>query len=89
MRAEELFPDDVDAMNVAGARVRKGSIAAFAHNALTLERVDPGSEQYALARADLLEGLPELRLAGLFEVFNVRLPRAARIVEEELARGVR
>jgi|HubBroStandDraft_3_1064219.scaffolds.fasta_scaffold930132_2 hypothetical protein len=88
MRAEELFPDDVDAMNVRGARVRKGSIAAFAHNALLLELLDPDSEQYALARADLLRGLPELRLAGLFDVFSVRLSRAAQIVEQELAHGV-
>jgi hypothetical protein len=86
MRAEELFPDDVDAMDVRGARVRKGSIAAFAHNALTLERADPGSEQYAIAHVDLVEGLPQLHLAGLFDVFSVRLPRAARIIEEELAK---
>jgi hypothetical protein len=86
MRAEGLFPDDVDAMNVRGARVRKGSIAAFAYNALTLEHTDPGSEHYMLARADLVEGLPELYVAGLFDVFSVRLPQAARIVEEELAK---
>lgn len=87
MRAEELFPDDVDALEMRGARVRKGSIAAFAHNALMLERVDPDSEQYAVAYADLLAALPDLRRAGLFDVFSVRLPRAARIVAGTVAEG--
>jgi hypothetical protein len=87
MRAGELFPDDVDTIEVRGTRVRKGSIAAFAHNALTLERVDPDSEQYAVARADLLAALPVLQQAGLFDVFSVRLPRAAQIVAEAVSAG--
>ena len=87
MRAGELFPINVDTIEVRGARVRKGSIAAFAHNALTLERVDPDSEQYAVARADLLAALPVLQQAGLFDVFSLRLPRAAQIVKEAVSAG--
>ena len=34
MRAESLFPDGLDSVEVDGVRVRKGSIAAFIYNAL-------------------------------------------------------
>lgn len=85
MRAKDLFPDEVDEMVVSGARVRKGSIAAFAHNALTLEHTDPSSEEHSLALADLHRILPALQKAGLFEVFR-HCPKT-RWVGQELCRA--
>jgi uncharacterized protein YlxW (UPF0749 family) len=82
VRAEELFPADAEAIDVNGARVRKGTIAAFAHNARVLEQADAASDEYAQALADLHELAPILRTAGMFEVFSVTLPRAAKIVAE-------
>jgi hypothetical protein len=82
MRSEDLFPAGADAMDIDGARVRKGTVAAFAHNALTLERPDITGEERAQALADLRAAVPVLRAAGMFEVFCVRQPTAARIVEE-------
>jgi hypothetical protein len=82
VRAEELFADDADEITLNGTDVRKGTIAAFAHNAIVLEQADPASDEYARALADLREIAPILRAAGMFDVFSVTLPRAAKIVAE-------
>jgi NADPH:quinone reductase-like Zn-dependent oxidoreductase len=79
------MPADRDHIEVNETRVRKGTIAAFAHNALTLERTAVEGEEYARASADLRASVPVLQTAGMFEVFSVKPPRAARIVEEMTA----
>ncbi len=87
MRAEELFADDADEITLNGTDVRKGTIAAFAHNATVLEQADPASDDYARALADLREIVQVLRAAGMFEVFSVTLPCAAKIVAESADTG--
>lgn len=82
MRAEDLFPAEAQQIDVGGVRVRKGTIAAFAHNALTLERTPPDSAEHRQALADLRAAIPLLRAAGLFEVFSLRTSTAARILAE-------
>jgi hypothetical protein len=87
MRADELFADDADEITLNGTDVRKGTIAAFAHNAAVLEQTDPASDDYARALADLREIVPVLCAAGMFDVFSVTLPRAAMIVAEWAGAG--
>lgn len=82
MRAEALFPDGPDLIDVDGVSVRKGSIASFIHNALALERLDPESHEYQEATAEMREVVPALRAVRLFEVFSPRLERAATLVRE-------
>jgi hypothetical protein len=62
--------------------VRKGTVAAFAYNALALERAEADSAEYGQALADLRAVIPVLSAAGMFEVFSVRTPTAARILDE-------
>jgi hypothetical protein len=87
VRADELFADDADEITLNGTDVRKGTIAAFAHNAAVLEQADPASDEYARARADLRETVSVLRAAGMFDVFSVTLARAAKIVAESADAG--
>jgi hypothetical protein len=82
VQAEDLITDDLDGVDINGAHVRKGTVAAFAHNALTLERADADSAEYGQALADPRDAIPVLSAAGMFEVFSVRAPTAAGILEE-------
>jgi hypothetical protein len=82
MRAKDLFPDGIDGIQVGDTYVRKGSIAAFIYNALALEQLDSSSEPYQQAAAEMREITPMLRAIRFFEVFNLRLHRAAQIVLE-------
>jgi hypothetical protein len=80
MRPEDLFPPDVDSVEVDGVRVRKGSIAAFIHNALSLELLDPEGEEYEQAVAELRALTPALKAVRVFEVFSLRSELVAQIV---------
>jgi hypothetical protein len=82
MRAEDLFPAGVDSVEVDGVRVRKGSIAAFIHNALALDQLDPEGEEYERAVAEIQSLAPALKAVRVFEVFSLRSDRVARIVAQ-------
>lgn len=82
MRPEDLFPSGPDSMNVNGTDVRKGSIASFIYNALSLETLDPSSEAYEQALSDLRDMIPVLRAIRVFDVFSLRSERVAEIVRE-------
>jgi hypothetical protein len=81
MRAENLFPDGLDSVEVNGVSVRKGSIAAFIYNALTLDRLDAGAEGYDQAAEAIRELTPALQAVRVFDVFALRSERVAQIVE--------
>jgi hypothetical protein len=83
MRAENLFPDGLDSIEVDGISVRKGSIAAFIFNALTLDRLDPGTEGYDQSVKAIRDLTPVLRAVRVFDVFDLRSERVAQIVESE------
>jgi hypothetical protein len=82
VRPEDLFPDGPDSMEVDGIHVRKGSIASFIYNALTLDRADPSSAEYERALAGLREMAPVLNAVHVFEVFSLRSQRVAAVVRE-------
>ncbi|WP_213958319.1 MULTISPECIES: hypothetical protein [unclassified Variovorax] len=81
MKAEELLPDAVNAMQFGGVTVRKGSVGAFIANARLLAASDATAEARALAQSDLLALVPALRAIGLFEVLEVRDPWLRELVE--------
>jgi hypothetical protein len=81
MRAENLFPDGLDSIEVDGVRVRKGSIAAFIYNALALDQLDPGANGYDQAAETIRDLTPVLRAVRVFDVFALRSERVAQIVE--------
>jgi hypothetical protein len=69
-----LLPDGVDATDVDGIRVRKGSVGAFVANVRNLEALERDSAAYRDTVA-ALEGLvPALRAVGVFDVFEPREP---------------
>jgi hypothetical protein len=82
MRPEDLFPDGPDSVEVDGTQMRKGSIAAFIYNALSLEELDPSSAEYEQALSDLRDMVPVLRAVRVFEVFSLRSERIAKVVQE-------
>ena len=87
MRPEELFPDGPDSMEVDGIRIRKGSIASFIYNALTLDGVDPSSAEYRRAREGIRQMAPLLNAVHVFEVFSLRSEQVAEIVREAVPNG--
>lgn len=72
MRAEHVLPDHVDQVDINGATVRKGTVAAFLANARVW--TDPASTQaaHAVAATDIVTALPALRAVGLFDVLEIR-----------------
>ena len=87
MRAENLFPAGRDSIEVDGVEVRKGSIAAFIYNALTLDRLEPGTEGYDQAATAIRDLTPILRAVRVFDVFALRSERVAQIVADAGASG--
>jgi hypothetical protein len=82
VRPKDLFPDGRDSVEVDGVEVRKGSIRAFIYNALALERLDPRSDDYRRAAAELRELVPTLEAVRVFDVFGLRSDRVAEIVAQ-------
>jgi len=81
MRAEDILPDALDHADVAGLRIRKGTVAAFLANAKAWcdASTDAGARSEAEAR--IREALPSLRALGLFDVLQVRDPALRALVE--------
>ncbi|WP_235835288.1 hypothetical protein [Piscinibacter terrae] len=74
MRAEDVLPDHVNQGDFNGVTVRKGTIAAFLHNARCWSDPLSAPDQRAAAQRDIEASLPDLRALGLFDVLDIRDP---------------
>ena len=74
MRAEDVLPDHVNQADVDGVTVRKGTVAAFLHNARCWSDPLGTPELRAAAQRDIGDALPALRALGLFDVLDIRDP---------------
>lgn len=74
MRAEDVLPDQVNQADVGGVTVRKGTVAAFLHNARCWSDPLGTPELRAAAQRDIEDALPALRALGLFDVLDIRDP---------------
>lgn len=74
MRAEQFLPDDVDHVELHGATIRKGTVAAFLANARIWSDRTASEGARADAATDLREALPALRALGLLDVLEIRDP---------------
>jgi hypothetical protein len=72
MRPEDILPDSVDHITIDGARLRKGTVAAFLANARVWLGVDVSADERMQAEAEIADALPALRALGLFDVLEVR-----------------
>jgi hypothetical protein len=72
MRAEQVLLDNVDQIDINGATIRKGTVAAFLANVRVWTDRGASEEARLLAETDIVEALPALRAAGLFDVFEIR-----------------
>lgn len=86
MKAEQLLPDTVNEVQMAGMTVRKGSVGAFLANTRILTEPGTTARQREEATADMEALVPALAALGLFEVFAVRDPALAQRVDAVLAR---
>ena len=72
MRAEQILPDHSDHIDVRGTTIRKGTVAAFLANAMAWSAADTSKAARAQAASDIIDALPALRAAGLFDVLEIR-----------------
>ncbi|KPA87842.1 hypothetical protein PF66_05800 [Pseudomonas asplenii] len=79
MKASDILPDDVNSTYFAGLNVRKGTVAAFLHNARTWSE-STSEEERAKAERDIIESLPALRALGLFDVLAIKDARLCALV---------
>lgn len=72
MRADDILPDDQSHAAYGGLAVRKGTIAAFLHNAhIWCDPTSPSTIR-AVVERDMIAAMPALRALGLFDVFAIR-----------------
>jgi hypothetical protein len=81
MKPEDIIPDDQNTVDASGLTVRKGSVAAFVANALVFSDPNSSPTQRQEAKADMIALVPALAAVKLFEVFSVRDPEIAALVE--------
>jgi hypothetical protein len=72
MRSEDVLPDHVNQGEFNGVTVRKGTIAAFLHNARCWSDPLTAPELRAAAQRDIESALPDLQALGLFDVLDIR-----------------
>ncbi len=81
MQPHDILPDHLNAVQVNGLTVRKGSVGAFL--ATVREWQDPArdADLRAAAEADLRGLLPGLHALGLFQVLTARDPALQRLID--------
>ncbi|KQU55232.1 hypothetical protein ASG84_22620 [Rhodococcus sp. Leaf278] len=80
IRPEDILPDGAETASFDGLPIRKGTVAAFVANALTLRDEDPGTESHDELIGTLKDLTPQLAAIGIFEVFEPRDPEIAQLV---------
>ena len=82
MKPADILPDDVNAKEVDGMVLRKGSVAAFIANAKILTGSATNEAQKREAKDDLISLVPVLKKLGVFDVFSIRDPKIQSLVDE-------
>lgn len=82
MRAEDILPDGVDHIEIAGVNARKGSVAAFLASARVFSDVAAAPADRATAQQHIVDLLPTLRALGLFDVLAIRDPVLQAFVDQ-------
>jgi hypothetical protein len=81
VRPEDLLPAGAESGVINGVEVRKGSVAAFLANAKLLDTVAPDSPEEAEVEAEIKALAPKLKALGMLEVFSIRSPRLAQLID--------
>lgn len=87
VRPEDVLPDGAERASFDGLEIRKGTVAAFVANARALDDAQPGTEAHRELLAALENLAPQLAAIGLFEVFELRNPDIAHVVEAAIHRS--
>ena len=85
VRPEDVLPDGVDGAELNGVRVRKGSVAAFCANVQQLHALSADSPDRVTIEEQLRALAPAVRAAGVFDVFALRSPEIAAIIDVHFA----
>ncbi len=82
IKAENLYPDDVNFNEYQGIKVRKGTMAAAIENIRLLSSEDASPEEKASARKMLTEYAPALIATGLNALVKWNHPEVQAIMDE-------
>lgn len=82
MKPEEIIPDNQNTVDCNGVTVRKGSVAAFLDSVRVFNDSASSPSQRQEAHADIISLVPSLSAIGLFQVFSIRDPNVAALVEQ-------
>jgi hypothetical protein len=77
-----MLADGLDGREIQGTYVRKGTVGAFIQNVKTLESVKAGTPEYETLVAEIRQAKPMLVALDLFEVFEVRDPNVAALLDQ-------
>jgi hypothetical protein len=79
---DAMLPDGLEGREIQGTYVRKGTVGAFIQNVRTLESVQAGTPEYDALVAEIRQAKPMLAALDLFEVFEVRDPKVAALLDQ-------
>ena len=80
VRPEDVLPENQNSAEINGAVVRKGTVAAFLANVVTLSALPPDSPDREPIIEQLRRSAQALRQIGLFEVFELRSRELAELI---------
>jgi hypothetical protein len=78
---EDVIPDGAEGGDFNGTYVRKGTVAAFIANVRVLNDLQRGGAEYEAVADHIRSMKPALEAAGLFDVFEIRDPTVAEILD--------
>lgn len=81
MKPEDVLPDAVDAREIGGVMIRKGTVAAFLANCKDWLAQPEGSPERAARQQEILAAVPALRALGFFAIVQPRDEQLRLLVE--------
>ena len=78
---DAMLADGLEGREIQGTYVRKGTVGAFIQNVKTLESVKSGTPEYDALVDEIRKAKPVLVALDLFEVFDIRDPHVAALLE--------
>jgi hypothetical protein len=80
---DQMLPDGLDGRDIKGTYVRKGTVGAFVQNVKSLGATQPGTPDYELLADQIRAARPMLEALDIFDVFEVRDPRIAALLDSQ------
>ena len=81
MKPQDILPDNINATQIGGLQIRKGSVAAFMANLAIIEQ-PADYDSYQTAVEDITALVPVMEALGVFTHFKLRAEKAVSLITD-------